>query len=97
MKNVRSYSCKLCLAEKCYIVKGKRAKNLINADSEIYGPCRHNTDFHRFLDPCTDEGVPPEKGKREKGKKTRKQKRKALRTLQVKSRGGGSELCTVIR
>ena len=56
-----------------------------------------NTDFHRFLDPCTDEGAPPEKGKREKGKKTRKQKRKALRTLQVKSRGGGSELCTVIQ
>ena len=64
MKNVRSYECRLCLAEKSWIVKMKQAKNIINENSEIYGPCRHRAKFHRFLHSCTDEShIGDEKGK----------------------------------
>ena len=86
MKNIRSYSCKLCLAEKTWLVKGKRGKNFINADSEIYGPCRHNAKFHWLLDPSTDENGKFEKGKRKKKpKQTQRKKRKALKTVFIEA------------
>lgn len=54
MKKVRSYECKLCMAEKVTIIsRFKEWKRIINANSEIYGPCRHNSRFHRFQ--STDE------------------------------------------
>ena len=59
---MRTPECKLCMAEKCELVsrlhKGKR---VMNANSEIYGPCRHKARFHRFHQ-STDE-----RGEREKG------------------------------
>ena len=48
-KNIRSYSCKLCMAEKTWLIKGKKQNSLINVDPEIYGPCRHESKFPRFL------------------------------------------------
>ena len=65
LKNIRSYSCRLCMAEKKWIVKTKRKSPLINADSEIYGPCRHLSKPPRFLATCscTDEHGECENGK----------------------------------
>ena len=65
MKNIRSYSCRLCMAEKSWIVRSKTKYALINSDTEIYGPCRHKSKFHRFLATCdcTDEHGECEKGK----------------------------------
>ena len=53
------------MAEKKWIVKTKRKSPLINADSEIYGPCRHLSKPPRFLATCscTDEHGECEKGK----------------------------------
>ena len=97
MKNIRSYSCRIYVVEKTWLVKGKRAENLSNADSEIYGPCRHNAKFHWLLDPSTDKNGKFKKGKRKKKpKQTRKQKRKALKTLYEKQ-ANRVPCCTVIR
>ena len=85
MKNIRSYSCRLCMAEKSWIVKSRTRCSLINSDSEIYGPCRHKSKFHRFLATCdcTDEHGECEKGKCPiamlKAKKARKAAKKAER------------------
>ena len=89
MKNIRSYSCRLCMAEKSCIVTAKKNSTLINSDSEIYGPCRHRSKFHRFLSTCdcTDEHGECEKGKcpnamaahreaRKKAKKAEREKAK---------------------
>ena len=75
-----------------WIVRTKREANLINENSEIYGPCRHRAKFHRFLDlSCTDERVKREKGSSANKKRTLK--RKALRTLAT---GNTINTCIVI-
>ena len=43
----------------CYNFPLKKTFNLINAGHELYGACRHNTQFHRFeslQSPSADEG-----------------------------------------
>ena len=54
-RGARTFECRLCMGEKMEILdaRKKNAKCLINKNSDIYGPCRHRTKFHRF--PCTDE------------------------------------------
>ena len=55
-KKARSHDCRLCLAEKSKLVWKRLNKvPLMNANSEIYGPCRHNPRFHRFPKKRTDE------------------------------------------
>ena len=53
------------MTEKKWLVKTKRKCPLINADSEIYGPCRHMSKFNRLLSTlnCTDKNGDYEKGK----------------------------------
>ena len=52
IKNICSYSCRLCMAEKIWIVNSKTKYSLINLDLEIYGPYRHKSKLHWFLDTC---------------------------------------------
>ena len=102
MKNVRSYSCRLCMAEKCWIVKSKQKYSLINSDTEIYGPCRHKSKFHRFLATCdcTDEHGECEKGKcpiamlrhREARKKAKKAERDKAKKTSEKGRKRNSRV-----
>jgi hypothetical protein len=67
MKSFKKFCCTLCTRERCEIIKRtlKNENNTINNCSEIYGACRHNTKFHRFIktDICTstDDGVDPER------------------------------------
>ena len=77
MKNVRTHECRLCLAEKSAIVEARlKGKNLINDNSEIYGPCRHISKFHRF--PSTEErGKAREKDKIHKNVTVRNKRLKA--------------------
>ena len=61
-KRVRSHSCQLCSAERYWLIKARmKGDNLMNANSEIYGACRHQSCFHRFQ-LSTDERRRREKG-----------------------------------
>ena len=64
MRGIRTYECRLCMEEKVEILKAKKnnPRTLINENSDIYGPCRHRTKFHRYL--CTDELCESEKNSR---------------------------------
>ena len=49
------------MEEKVEILKAKKnnPRTLINENSDIYGPCRHRSKFHRYR--CTDELCESEK------------------------------------
>ena len=88
MRGIRTYECRLCMEEKVEILKAKKnnPRTLINENSDIYGPCRHRTKFHRYL--CTDELCESEKNssKYKKAKsrinvKRRNRKRASLGTI----------------
>ena len=56
----RSFStrkCLLCDKERCAIMDAARDETLdiMNSNFEIYGACRHNVRFHRFLPQATDD------------------------------------------
>jgi hypothetical protein len=50
MKTFGQVNCTLCMKERLAIVKAMRKEphKLINSSTEIYGTCRHKTQFHRF-------------------------------------------------
>ena len=83
MKKVKTDECKLCMAERLAILKGKqKGYKLINENSELHGPCRHCARFHRFNG--TDEPGKGEKGilfkeiRTDPPRKKKKKKRTAL-------------------
>ena len=48
----RSQKCKLCEAERLYLVSemyGRNKSKLMNKADEIFGPCRHKASFHKYL------------------------------------------------
>ena len=62
VKRVRSHSCQLCNVERYWLIKARmKGDKLMNANSEIYGACRHQSSFHRFQ-LSTDERRRWEKG-----------------------------------
>ena len=78
MRGIRTFECRLCMEEKIEIVEAKQnnPRNLMNDNSDIYGPCRHRTKFHRFQ--RTDELCESEKN----SNGTRKNLRRNLICLQ---------------
>ena len=65
MKTFGKVSCRLCMQERLEIHKAILEEkkngtfNLINSAHELYGACRHKTQFHRFeplQPPSADEG-----------------------------------------
>lgn len=50
MKSFGQLSCRLCMKERLEILKQTRRspEKLINSRSELYGACRHKTNFHRY-------------------------------------------------
>ena len=70
--------------------KQKNQRFLLNDNTDIYGPCRHRTKFHRFH--CTDELCESEKN----GKYARPNKRRNL-TCMRKRRAPLAELTNVTR
>jgi hypothetical protein len=61
VKTFGTQNCALCNRERIEILKQSRKnpKSLINSCNEIYGACRHNPKFHRYISrtPGTDESV----------------------------------------
>ena len=77
MKSFKSFGCTLCNKERCEIIKRtlKNDNKTMNYCSEIYGACRHNAKFHRFInmtDMSTDDGQDPEKSQSKKLKHKKK-------------------------
>lgn len=65
VKRVRSHKCQLCLTERYWLIKSRmKGDKLRNANSEIYGACRHQSSFHRF------QLITDERRRREKGNDT---------------------------
>ena len=69
MKTFKKVGCKLCMMERVHILKTEKVdeKNLINTNEELFGACRHNAHFHRFIEkqifePSTDEARKAKKG-----------------------------------
>ena len=62
VKTFATPHCTLCAKERLEILKlsKKNPESLINSCDEIYGACRHNPQFHRYVkaDPSTDESGP---------------------------------------
>ena len=50
VKQFQQPSCRLCMVERITIITEmrKNRKAMINANSEIFGACRHRTRFHRY-------------------------------------------------
>ena len=59
VKTFGTPNCALCNKERLEILKQSRKdpNSLINSCNEIYGACRHNSKFHRYISrtPSTDE------------------------------------------
>jgi len=59
MKSFGKRNCKLCMRERLAILNKseKDPKKMINSKSEIYGGCRHKTNFHRFINSPTEQST----------------------------------------
>ena len=69
MKLFGKRNCKLCMRERLAILNKseKDPKKMINSKSEIYGGCRHKTNFHRLImngptEQSTDDAASNRKG-----------------------------------
>ena len=76
MKTFKKVGCRLCMMERVHILKVEKEdqKNFINVNEELFGACKHNTHFHRYIEkqifkPSTDEARKAEKGKKAGHKK----------------------------
>ena len=65
VKTFQTNHCMLCNQERLHIFKRSMEdpKNLINFKNEIFGPCQHNPEFHRYtkVKPSTDDSGKEEK------------------------------------
>ena len=99
MKSFKSFGCTLCNKEKCEIMKCtlKNENNTMNYCSEIYGACRHNSKFHRFInvtDTSTDDGQRAQKRViKNKNKPSTKKRKKESDKENITRRANGYEKC----
>ena len=61
-KTFATRTCTLCNMERIHIFKQSMTDStiLINSNNEIYGACRHNPKFHRYVSKATSTDESPE-------------------------------------